>query len=296
MMRMDDETLRDLAPAYAMGTLPLPERIAFEGALAVHAWLRDEVDAHRAVLDALATDARVAPPDALKARVMARIASADPVGDVTAGLAPAAAAPTPADTPRSDRAVPRPVVVPGGADAMRAPRRRWALPATLTAALAASIAVALSQRTLRTDAEARLAAAEGRVASLERRLDSASATLASVLDAEGDLTVVRLTATGAETPGVRFYWNRTTHRGVLRIARLEPAPAGKAYQLWLIKDGIPLPMPAFNTVGDGSVTLAGLEMPADTRGVQAIAITLEPEGGSRTPSAVPFLVGSVASE
>ncbi|MCU0619787.1 MAG: anti-sigma factor, partial [Gemmatimonadaceae bacterium] len=266
---MDDETLRDLAPAYAMGTLALPDRVAFEAALAAHAWLREEVDAHRAVLDALATDARVAPPDALKARVLARIASADPVGDVAAGLAPVATdAADPHRTTGSATPPPRPIVVAGSDRRIVRTPRRWALPATLAAALAASIAIALSQRTLRTDAESRLAAAEGRVASLERRLDSASATLASVLDAEGDLTVVRLTATGAEVPGVRFYWNRTTHQGVLRIARLEPAPAGKAYQLWLIKDGIPLPMPAFNTAGDGSATLAGLEMPTDTRGVQ----------------------------
>ncbi len=242
MTRMDDETLRDLAPAYAMGTLPLPERVAFEAALAAHPWLREEVEAHRAVLDALATSERLAPPPALKARTMARLASADPLADVAAGLAPAVSAVAPA---RSG------VTAAITAPATRPPRRL--VPLGLAAALAASLLVALVQSVGRTRAESRLATTAAELAQLRRtvaaqdtRLRDAETTLASVLDPAGDLTVVRLTATGERVPGVRFYWNRATRRGVLRVAGLDRAPEGKAYQLWLIRDGTPVPRPVFN--------------------------------------------------
>ncbi len=277
MTRLSDTELRDLAPAYAMGTLSLPERAAFEAALAEHAWLREEVEAHRAVLEVLATSERVTPPASLKERTMARIAQ---------------------QAAASREAAPARDVI----DISRA-RRPWALPAGLAAALAASLVVAVSQSVARSRAESLARSTQDQLGTLERqladaraRLDGATGTLAAILDPEGDLKVVRLTATGATVPGVQFFWNRKAQRGVLRVARLESAPAGKAYQLWIIQDGKPVPMPVFNTGPDGSATLADLPMPANARSVQAIAITLEPQGGSAKPTSAPFLVGAVASE
>nr|WP_240896433.1 anti-sigma factor [Rothia koreensis] len=53
---------------------------------------------------------------------------------------------------------------------------------------------------------------------------------------------------------------------------------GKQYQLWLMKDGSPVPDKTFNG-GDSSVWLTGNVGDAD-----AVAVTVEPEGGSKAPT------------
>lgn len=53
---------------------------------------------------------------------------------------------------------------------------------------------------------------------------------------------------------------------------------GKQYQLWLMKDGAPVPDTTFNG-GDSSVWLSG-----DVRDAEAVAVTVEPEGGSEAPT------------
>jgi len=85
------------------------------------------------------------------------------------------------------------------------------------------------------------------------------------------------------------------NRGVLLIAsNLPPAPNGKAYELWVIpKQGAPQPAGLFqsNVRGD-ALYLRGGAVDVATTG--AIAVTLEPESGSQTPTSTPVLVASMA--
>jgi anti-sigma-K factor RskA len=66
-------------------------------------------------------------------------------------------------------------------------------------------------------------------------------------------------------------------------------PEGKAYQLWMIPDGEgaePIPSVTLTPTGDG-------EFWADTTGYeagQAMAVTVEPEGGSQQPTSDPLFV------
>jgi anti-sigma-K factor RskA len=173
-------------------------------------------------------------------------------------------------------------------------RARWFVPSLLGAALAASLLVIVSQRAALRTTETRLAQRDSALAALATTLAARETTLATLLDAEREVLVVRLTSGADAAPGVQFFWNVRARRGVLRAYGLAPAPAGKAYQLWLIERGTPVPMPVFNTDAQGRAVLAGLEMPASTDGAEAIAITLEPDGGSRTPSSRPVLIGSLA--
>ena len=314
MTQWTDDELRDLAPAYAMGTLDAADLASFESALASSPWLRDEVASHRAVLDALATSVRVTPPAALRARVLARVArEADAIAsgeraDSTDGSAGGARGAGErrvggADTDGALR------VVRGegqrGASASAAssvsssssaasPASRWLLSGVLGAALAASLMLVVSQRSQLAETRTLVVQRDSALAETRRVLAVRETTLATLLEAEREVLVVKLASTGDAAPGVQFFWNVKARRGVLRAYGLAPAPAGKGYQVWLIENGKPVPMPVFNTDATGRAIVAGIEMPADQRAAQAIAITLEPASGSPAPTSQPFLVGTIS--
>jgi anti-sigma factor ChrR (cupin superfamily) len=77
--KKDIDTAREQAALCALGTLSADEARAVEQQLAQDATLRDEVAAFRSVVDDLAYAAPAqAPPPALRARVLARVAAAEP--------------------------------------------------------------------------------------------------------------------------------------------------------------------------------------------------------------------------
>jgi anti-sigma-K factor RskA len=76
---------------------------------------------------------------------------------------------------------------------------------------------------------------------------------------------------------------------MLMAKGLPVAPAGKAYQLWFIKDGKKMPGKMFTTdaAGDGSLED---QIPAVALGAAVFAITLEPAGGVQAPTGAIYLV------
>ena len=83
-------------------------------------------------------------------------------------------------------------------------------------------------------------------------------------------------------------------RGVLLIAsNLPPAPAGKAYEMWVIPRGAkPLPAGLFQSAPDGTA-LHVWPGPVDVTGGNAVAVTLEPEGGVPAPTSQPIVVAAL---
>lgn len=72
-----------------------------------------------------------------------------------------------------------------------------------------------------------------------------------------------------------------------------PTPDGDVYQLWAITgEDAPVPGPTFETTADGLV-VAHVEMPH--QGVDAVAITVEPPGGSSAPTSNPVYVASMGT-
>lgn len=72
--------------------------------------------------------------------------------------------------------------------------------------------------------------------------------------------------------------------------RLKPAPAGRAYQLWLLpKQGNPIASTVFNTEPDGHGLVTRIPIPDP--GITGFALTEEPASGSPQPTSTPFLVG-----
>lgn len=78
-------------------------------------------------------------------------------------------------------------------------------------------------------------------------------------------------------------------RAVLVAEDMPPAPEGKTYQIWVIKGDTPQPSGLFEPEGDSIAAV--VEKPVE--GADAVAVTVEPEGGSKKPTTDPMLVGEI---
>ena len=105
-------------------------------------------------------------------------------------------------------------------------------------------------------------------------------------------TLVLIKGSSVPLPKARVFLNK--NRGVMLIAsNLPQAPAGKIYEMWVIpKGGAPKPAGLFNSDSSGNAIhiLAGA-MDADSTAV--VAVTLEPEAGSQTPT-MPIVIAAGA--
>ena len=87
----------------------------------------------------------------------------------------------------------------------------------------------------------------------------------------------------------RALWSRS--RGlVFTAANLPPAPAGKAYQVWVVTAQMPVSAGLLTTdpMGDGTQYYY---TPPDIAPPVAVAVTLEPAGGVPSPTGERYLVG-----
>lgn len=100
-----------------------------------------------------------------------------------------------------------------------------------------------------------------------------------------------------ETEQVLFKGGRVfvnPQRGVALIASsLPPAPGGKIYEMWLIPKGhAPVPAGLFQSGADGAA-LYVFSQPVERASTAAIAVSLEPAGGSSAPSTTPVIVATL---
>jgi len=77
----------------------------------------------------------------------------------------------------------------------------------------------------------------------------------------------------------------TDDGGVFVVHGLDDAPSDHTYQVWLIDDGQPTSAGTF----DPASGLGGLQTDHSLDGVDEVAVTVEPEGGSRAPTGAPVL-------
>jgi len=87
-------------------------------------------------------------------------------------------------------------------------------------------------------------------------------------------------------------YNQVEQSVLLEASSLPPAPTGKQYQLWGIVNGTPVDLGVFDISTDG-IDLINMKY---SDGVQAFAVTLEPEGGSIAPTLEEmYVIGNVGS-
>jgi anti-sigma-K factor RskA len=258
----DVQELRDLAPAYVLGALDPAEARDFEAALAGSPELQREVASYREVAALLALRDSAAPPAGLRERLLERVRQE-----------------------RSAEPTSRAPIVP--LDARRQPR--WLVVAPwvgLAASLAVAAGLGLQVRRL----ERSVGALDSTLAANQARLAARERTLNTIL-APG-VQLVPLTTSGEQPPGIQLFWDRQRNTAVLHAFRLEPAPEGHAYQLWLIRNGQPVPSQVFNSDPDGHALVEGITIPTEP-GIEAYAVTQEPAGGSSQPTLPILLFGRV---
>jgi len=259
---MNHDAWLEQADLYALGALDGEERAQFEAHLATDcaicaARLRETGEALRALPESLPS---VAPPPALRARVLERIA---------AERAPAAAAVTLRPARRPSRAV------------------WWAGWAGLAAAAVLLVFVNSELRTTRQEVHT----LQGRVAVLQAELSRREETLRFFSDPG-----VRYVSLAGLKPSPEasawLLWNPSTRQGLLLARGLPAAPAGHAYELWALAGGQPVPAGVFSVDAAGRGLLRLAELPTD-HAFDTFAVTLEPIPGVPKPTGPMHLLGKV---
>jgi hypothetical protein len=100
--------------------------------------------------------------------------------------------------------------------------------------------------------------------------------------------------TAAQTARATFMYDEKSRHAMLMIDGLPATPAGKSYEVWFIPKGqAPMPGRTFTVPSDGRALVAD-QIPMAAGSVMAVAITLEPTGGSTSPT-MPIYLASPAS-
>lgn len=309
---MRHEDYKEMLALDAAGALTGEERGALEEHLQSCAECRAE---SRELSDAAAalvyTVAPVLPPAALRSRILESVHALDPQPQTASARLTAADGPNVignervADGPNA-RGVP---VAQEDARGLLSRLSLWqifkARPSLAFGGMAAAIVVlalgvAILQLWGRTESlSSEVTRLSARLNEAERELAGEREQLASARD-ENDLLaspgarVARLT--GKEVaPGARAVvaYDRASGRAVLIANGLPTAPAGKAYQLWLIADGKKLPGGTFKADPEGRAHMSD-RLPAGADAKAAFAVTLEREGGEIAPKGDIYLLSSAS--
>ena len=99
----------------------------------------------------------------------------------------------------------------------------------------------------------------------------------------------------AQSARATFVYDRDTGRAMLMTNGLPVAPAGMAYEVWFIPKGhSPMPGKVFKVDSSGQAMMME-QMPPEAMENAVVAITLEPEKGSASPTGPIYLASSPAS-
>lgn len=252
---MTHEEMSEMYELYALGVLTPSEKAEFDEHLGRGCPECRSGLAHAMELNAMMAllPDQVSPPKRLRKRVLASIGSGSPV---------------PAWT------------------------NVWAL-------VAGCLAIALVVGGLKMASDIEESRREARTASIardeaRRELDARDSQLSQVrraLQLLDEPQTVQATFGGSQPlpPRGKVFLNPT--HGVLLIAsHLAPAPAGKAYEMWLIpKKGAPLAAGVFQSDAQGNA-FHFIPGPVDRAATAAVAVTVEQQSGSSTPTTKPFIV------
>jgi anti-sigma-K factor RskA len=271
MTRYTREELLDLATALAAGTATPVEERALEDAMQHDAELREQVTLHRRTLTALADAQAVAPTSQLRERLLAG-ARAD------------------AATLQHSPAFARSVVLPPRA-------KRPVVPWLLAACAAIALGLGAEVMRLRDAMAGNLEFTK----SLRSELQQRDAALNRLLLAESKLRLALLVSrgtspsagagmgTGNGQPGVQVFWNQAEGTAVVHAFNVYAAPAGRRYQLWVLRGGVPESITVFNGDRSGHALISNVDLPRGLTGAESMSVTLEPVAGSVAPSTEPLM-------
>ncbi len=260
-MTSHDE-LMTAAGAYALGALAEPEKAEFEALMAGSEQLRAEVtELMDTAVELGLSVAPVDPPPAMRARVLDAVATT-----------PQLEAESRSSSERSER-----VETPGReTPAELKARVRWRTPLARLGAVAAAVALIVGLGfTVRFGIQA--------------QADLATASQVNEIKAADDYQRESVDIAGGGT--ATLVWSVALQRSALIVDGLAGLPAGSTYEPWYIDASGATPAGTFDVGDDGkrTVVLAGDMGLGDTVGV-----TVEPAGGSTSPTTEPVIVVETA--
>jgi len=244
------DALLELVAALALGVLPEEDRARVTAFIRSDEEARREYEALRPAADLIGLGAE-APPDALRAaRMKARL-----LASVRGTAGPAGARPM------------RTVV--------------WTSALAAAAALVLALIGAIGNVGLRSD----LADADRRAAALQQDLTAERAAVRRDARILADLS-----APDAKRYAVAYgaVITRRTHV-YLAFDALPALPRGRVYQAWTLTHGAHAVAPSITFTPNANGTTL-VPLPEDATGLAAVALSVEPSGGSRAPTTKPAFV------
>ena len=194
------------------------------------------------------------------------------------------------------------------AEARRASRAlaRWRMVGGLAAGIAIVSTGLLAREMRRADSQsAMLAEVASAKAALETRLDEQQKTLVGLreaLDTQAQILRVlggprTLSASLAPSEGYggsgRVLVDAESGEAAVILAGVEKPEPGRTYELWAIRAGLPPEPAGLLRVGEGPSTALPVGRIPTPGGVVAFAVSIEPTGGSKSPTGPIVLVGKV---
>ncbi len=239
--------------AYALGSCNAVEQAEVERMAAAHPEVKVALDAIFADLEKMAFAGAIPPPPALKGRIMEAIAQAQ------------AARPGSSTSTAGRGATP------------------WMWLMALFVLIQGISIIYLN---------AQLSKAKHKIADTEQRLAGCETQQQQLQEAKNQIAWLSESATQmvrisplpgrSETWQLALYYNTANAQTMIYLASLPPAPAGKAWQLWAVVNGTPQSM--------GVIPLQNKEQPLlrlpFIEKAEAFAVSLEPAGGSASPTEV----------
>lgn len=281
---MTPDTWTEMAGAFALGTLDPDDRRAFEERLHVDPELQVLVAEYREALGVV-SDALppAAPPHGLRSRILDRARSlrspnastiADRPEETEASL-------------RSDRPID-----PNA----RGTSTGWRFATAAAVLLSLGLgAWAMQLRERSAGLEQQVVTLTGELGQIRGELGQAEVDLArydSIASALVGTDLRFATLQAPETdPRMHLVFNPEQDVVLIAAVNLAPAPPGRIYQLWGIREGEdPVSLGTFDSGAD-NVALQALAVPADQE-FDLSAVSEEPTGGSPQPTTTPFLAGA----
>ncbi|MDQ2866073.1 MAG: anti-sigma factor [Candidatus Eremiobacteraeota bacterium] len=262
MSLMHEAMLEDVA-VYALGALPSGEA--------------------RRVRDHIATCAACASEYALLAPAVAVVGmSAEVFAEDRSGIT----APSPMLKSRIMRQVRRENPMAPNAPARVRGSRTIVWPAYLVAA--ACFAIAIFSSLLNLSLMQQLRTSQAQVAAVQHRSSGLARTLVDERTALADIASDRAQRFNV-TDGQIV---RVNHHIYLTMHGMEAPPHGKVYQAWTIAKGTKTVAPSSTFVPDshGSAVIA---LPVNADSIKSVAVSIEPEGGSKAPTSKPIILQTV---
>lgn len=170
------------------------------------------------------------------------------------------------------------------------PRKPWwaAVPFAVAAALALVSVLFWKENT---DLRQRVADLESQSSQQQSAIEEAKQVLATLI-APDAMRVTLVAAPAKPQPQGKAIYMRSRGSLIFMASNMGPLPQSKVYELWLIPmSGAPIPAGMFKPDAHGSATVVNPPLPS---GVEAktFAVTMEPEGGSSTPTMPIVMVGA----